>query len=468
LCGGLPSHRVYLLTGEPGTGKTTLAMQYLLEGVRQGERCVYVTLSETAEELRLASASHGWNLDGLDIVELIPPAETLGPEDQYTIFHPAEVELGETTKRVFNEVQRRQPSRLVLDSLAELRLLAHDPLRYRRQILALKQFFVNRKCSVLLLDDRGPTSGDAHLESIAHGVILLERLPMHYGGARRRIQVTKMRGVALREGYHDFVLAKGGLAVFPRLIAAEHREVTPGRPFDSGIPEIDQLVGQGLDCGTSTLIMGPAGTGKSSIAQQYAIAAAERGQHAALFLFEEIIETTLRRADGLGLSLRKHVDTGRISLRQVDPAQLSPGEFVHLVCQAVETDGASLVVIDSLNGYLNAMPEERLLVVQMHELLSFLNQRGVLSILVMSQHGMLGQMSTPVDVTYLADTVMMMRFYEMRGAVHKAISVLKKRTGPHESTIRALTLGPGIRVGEPLTSFTGVLTGVPAMSVVDK
>jgi circadian clock protein KaiC len=274
-----------------------------------------------------------------------------------------------------------------------------------------------------------------------------------------------MRGVALREGYHDFVIRKGGVQVFPRLIAAEHRDVTPATTFDSGVPEIDRLVGEGLDSGTSTLIMGPAGAGKSSIAQQYAVAAAERGQRAALFLFEEIVETTLRRADGLGLSLRKHVDSGLITLRQVDPAQLSPGEFVHLVCNAVDADGARLVVIDSLNGYLNAMPEERLLVVQMHELLSYLNQRGVLSILVMSQHGMLGQMSTPVDVTYLADTVVLMRFYEMQGAVHKALSVLKKRTGPHESTIRELTLGPGIRVGEPLTNFRGVMTGVPTMSV---
>jgi circadian clock protein KaiC len=468
LCGGLPSHRVYLLTGEPGTGKTTLAMQVLREGVRSGETCLYVTLSETADELRLAAASHGWNLDAIQLVELFPPAETLGPEDQYTIFHPAEVELGETIRKVFTEVQQRKPSRLVLDSLAELRLLAHDPLRYRRQILALKQFFVDRNCSVLLLDDRGPANGDGHLESIAHGVIVLERMAMQYGAARRRIQITKMRGVPLREGFHDFIIAKGGVVVFPRLVAAEHRQVTPGTTFASGIPEIDQLVGNGLDSGTSTLIMGPAGTGKSSIAQQYAVAAAERGQRAALFLFEEIIETTLRRADGLGLSLRRHVDAGRITLRQVDPAQLSPGEFVHLVCRAVDADGASLVVIDSLNGYLNAMPEERLLVVQMHELLSFLNQRGVLSILVMTQHGMLGHMSSPVDVTYLADTVVMMRFYEMRGAVHKALSVVKKRTGPHESTIRHLTLGPGIRVGEPLTNFTGVLTGVPTMSVIGK
>jgi circadian clock protein KaiC len=468
LCGGLPSHRVYLLTGEPGTGKTTLAMQYLLEGVRSGETCVYITLSETAEELRLAGRSHGWNLDGVQIVEVIPPAEMLGPDDQYTIFHPAEVELGETTKRVFTEVQQRKPTRLVFDSLAELRLLAHDPLRYRRQILALKQFFVNRNCTVLLIDDRGPTSGDAHLESIAHGVMLLERMPMDYGGARRRLQVTKMRGVALREGYHDFNIGHGGVEVFPRLIAAEHREVTPESTFESGVPEIDRLVGGGLDSGTSTLVIGPAGSGKSTIAQQYAVAAAERGDRAALFLFEEIIETTLRRADGLGLTLRAHVDAERIALRQVDPAQLSPGEFVHLVRHAVDVDGARLVVIDSLNGYLNAMPEERLLVVQMHELLSYLNQRGVLTILVMSQHGMLGPMKTPVDVTYLADTVMLMRFYEARGAVHKAISIVKKRTGRHETTIRGLTLGPGIREGEPLSDFTGIMTGVPLMNLGEK
>jgi circadian clock protein KaiC len=311
LSGGLPSHRVFLLTGEPGTGKTTLAMQFLLEGVREGESCLYVTLSESADELRTAAASHGWNLDGIDLVDLIPPAESPGLDDQYTIFHPAEVELGETTKRVFDEVQQRRPARVVLDSLAELRLLAHDALRYRRQILALKQFFVGRACTVLLIDDRGPSSSDAHLESIAHGVISLERMPMHYGGARRRIQITKMRGVQLREGFHDFVIARGGVVVFPRLIAAEHREVSSPTTFASGVAELDQLLGGGLDSGTSTLIMGPAGSGKSSLAQQYAVSAAERGERAVLFLFEEIIETTLRRADGLGLQLRRHVDAGR-------------------------------------------------------------------------------------------------------------------------------------------------------------
>ena len=463
LDGGLPKDRLFLLTGEPGTGKTTLAMQFLLEGVRNGEVSVYVTLSETADELRATATSHGWSLEGVQLVELMPPTETLGPEDQYTIFHPSDVELGQTTKRVFDEVERRKPARLVLDSLSELRLLAHDPLRYRRQILALKQFFVGRSCTVILLDDRSEASADGHLESIAHGVILLERLVVHYGGARRRLQILKMRGVPLREGYHDFVIKTGGLEVYPRLIAAEHREGRPTVKVASGVATLDQLVGGGLDSGTSTLLLGPAGSGKSTIAQQYAVAAAERGDCTAFFLFEESPEIALRRADGLGLPMRAHVDAGRIRLQQIDPVQLSPGEFVSHVRRTVDERGARVIVIDSLNGYLNAMPEERLLVVQMHELLSFLNQRGVLTLLVVSQLGMLGPMQSPVDVTYLADAVVLLRFYESQGAIHQAISVLKKRTGRHERTIRPLTLGPGVNVGEPLTGFHGILTGVPVL-----
>ena len=463
LDGGLPKDRLFLLTGEPGTGKTTLAMQFLLEGVRNGEGSVYITLSETADELRAAATSHGWNLEGVPLVELMPPPETLGPEDQYTIFHPSDVELGQTTKRVFDEVERRKPARLVLDSLSELRLLAHDPLRYRRQILALKQFFVGRSCTVVLLDDRSEGSKDGHLESISHGVILLERLVVHYGGARRRLQILKMRGVPLREGYHDFTVKTGGLIVYPRLIAAEHREGRGRTTVASGVAPLDQLLGGGLDSGTSTLILGPAGSGKSTIAQQYAVAAAARGDRAALFLFEESPEIALHRADGLGLPVRTNVDAGRIILQQVDPVQLSPGEFVCQVRRMVDERGARLIVIDSLNGYLNAMPEERLLVVQMHELLSFLNQRGVLTLLVVSQLGMLGPMQSPVDVTYLADAVVLLRFYESRGAIHQAISVLKKRTGRHERTMRELTLGPGVDVGEPLTGFHGILTGVPVL-----
>jgi circadian clock protein KaiC len=463
LCGGLPKDRLFLLTGEPGTGKTTLAMQFLIEGVRNGERSLYVTLSETAEELRAAATSHEWNLGDVQIVELMPPAETLGPEDQYTIFHPSDIELGQTTRRVFDEVEQRRPARLVLDSLAELRLLAHDPLRYRRQILALKQFFVGRSCTVVLLDDRSGSSTDGHLESISHGVILLERRVVHYGGARRRLQVVKMRGVPLREGYHDFVIETGGLRVYPRLVAAEHRESRRSTTVASGVAALDQLLGGGLDSGTSTLILGPAGCGKSTLAQQYAAAAAARGDRAAFFLFEESPEIALRRADGLGLPTRASVDAGRILMQQVDPVQLSPGEFVCRVRRTVDERDARVVVIDSLNGYLNAMPEERLLVVQMHELLSFLNQRGVLTLLVVSQLGMLGPMQSPVDVTYLADAVVLLRFYESCGALHQAISVLKKRTGRHERTIRELTLGPGVNVGEPLTGFQGVLTGVPIL-----
>jgi circadian clock protein KaiC len=440
-------------------------MQFLLEGARRGERTTYVTMSETAEELRRAGASHGWTLDGVDLVELTPPTEGLGPDGQYTIFHPAEVELGEMAARILEAVAEHEPARLVLDSLSELRLLAHDPLRDRRQILALKQFFVGRACTVLLVDDRSAPSGDGgHLESISHGVVLLERVAVRYGGARRRLQVTKMRGVQLREGYHDFVIVRGGLVVFPRLIAAEHRGARLRETVPSGIATLDQLLGGGLDSGTSLLIMGPAGTGKSSLAQQYAVTAAERGHRAALFLFEEIAQTALQRADGLGLALRAYVESGRISIDQVDPAQLSPGEFIQTVRERAQEKGARIVVIDSVNGYLNAMPEEQLLVVHLHELLTFLSQRGILTILVITQQGVIGRTESPIDVTYLADTVILLRFYEAAGIVHQAISVLKKRSGPHERTIRELRLGPGIRVGEPLTAFTGVLTGTPTFT----
>ena len=458
LGGGLPRNRIHLVEGDPGTGKTTLALQFLLEGVKLGEAGLYVTLSETKEELIAVACSHGWSLDALTICELTVPEETLKPESQYTLFHPSEVELGETTKSVLDEVERVQPARLVFDSLSEMRLLARDPLRFRRQILALKQFFIGRQCTVLLLDDRA-----SEVKSVAAGVIVFEHLAPTYGAERRRLRVQKMRGTKFRGGYHDFMIRTGGLQIFPRLVAAEHRHTLTPRPLGSGIPALDALLGGGLDRGTSTLLMGPAGVGKSSVAAQYASAAADRGERAAMFIFDESHAVFLARATGLGMSLPRHVASGRVTLRQVDPAELSPGEFVSTVREVVERDRPAVVAIDSLNGYLHAMPEEQFLTLQLHELLAYLAHHDIVTIMVVAQHGLVGAgMQTVVDVSYLADTVVMFRYFEAEGAVRQAVSVLKKRTGQHERTIRELSLGSGaIAVGAPLHRFEGVLTGVP-------
>jgi len=461
--GGFPANRLYLVEGDPGTGKTTLALKFLLEGAGQGEPVLYVTLSETKEELESVAESHGWSLDKINIYELIPSEESLKTDSQYTIFHPSEIELGETTNAVLEQVERINPRRIVFDSLSEMRLLARDPLRYRRQILALKQYFAGRLCTVLLLDDRTSTDGDLQVQSIAHGVVELEHLALEYGAERRRLRILKLRGSKYRGGYHDFNIETGGIAVYPRLVAAEHRQEFTREAITSGVPELDTLLGGGLERGTGTLILGPAGSGKSSIAAQFAIATAERGEHAASFIFDEGRETYLARAAGLGKEMKEQVEAGRMIIQQVDPAELSPGEFAYYVRRSVERDGARVVVIDSLNGYLQAMPDERFLTVQMHELLTYLNRQGVVTILVMAQHGFMGaNMETPVDVSYLADTVLMLRFFEAAGAVRRAISVVKKRTGYHENTIREMRMSSdGITVGKPLTEFHGVLTGVP-------
>ncbi|HEV7375834.1 MAG TPA: ATPase domain-containing protein [Pyrinomonadaceae bacterium] len=463
LNGGFPANRLYLVEGDPGTGKTTFALQFLLEGARQGEPVLYVTLSETKEELIAVARSHGWSLDGINIYELIPPEESLKTETQYTIFHPSEVELGDTTKAVLEEVERIQPRRIVFDSLSEMRLLARDPLRYRRQILALKQFFTGRQCTVLLLDDRTSTANDLQVQSIAHGVLMLEQLAMDYGAERRRLRVVKLRGSRFRGGYHDFKILTGGVDVYPRLVAAEHHQPFVKESISSAVPELDELLGGGLDRGTSTLVMGPAGCGKSSLAAQFVACAAKRNELVAAFLFDEGINIYLARTAGLGTDMQADVESGRIKVQQIDPAELSPGEFAHRVRCVVEEDGARVVVIDSLNGYLQAMPDERFLTVQMHELLSYLNQQGVVTLLVMAQHGFMGAlMGTPVDVSYLADTVVLLRYFEAEGAVRRAISVIKKRTGFHEDTIRELRLSAkGIEVGKPLADFHGVLTGIP-------
>jgi circadian clock protein KaiC len=463
LGGGFTPNRLYLVEGDPGSGKTTLALLYLLEGARLGEPTLYVTLSETKEEVLSVARSHGWSLDAIHICELVASEESLTPDSQYTMYHPSETELGETTRKVLEEVERIKPRRVVFDSLSELRLLAQNPLRYRRQILALKQFFVGRNCTVLLLDDRTGDQSDIQVRSIAHGVLTLEQLAPEYGSERRRLKVVKIRGRKYRGGYHDFVIRRGGLDVFPRLVASEHHQRFPRELLKSGIESLDALVGGGLDRGTSTLIMGPAGSGKSSVAIQYVGAAAARGECVAVFIFDESRHTLLTRSAGLGTDLQPYLDKGTVTIQQVDPAELAPGEFVQAVRQAVEERHCRVIVIDSLNGYLNAMPEERFLTIQLHELLTYLGQRGVTTILVVAQHGLMGSgMQAPVDVSYLADSVILTRYFELQGRVKKAVSVVKKRSGAHEDTIRELRLGrQGLSVSEPLQKLRGVLTGVP-------
>ena len=460
LGGGLPRNRVYLVEGDPGCGKTTLALQFLLEGRRNGEAGVHVTLSETGDELRGVATSHGWSLDDLAICELARE-EQLRPDAQYTLFHPSEVELGETTRQVLEHVERARPSRVVFDSLAEMRLLARDPLRFRRQILALKQFFVGRQCTVLLIDDRS-SPPDAQVHSLVNGVVSLERVVAPYGSARRRLQITKLRGVDFRTGYHDFDITTGGLVVFPRLLMSSGARPPVPRRHHSGVPEVDALLGGGLESGLSTLLIGPAGVGKSVLALQYAFAAADRGERSAIFLLDESLESYLARARGLGMSLEAHLESGRMEIHPVHPVDTSPGKFAHMVREAVEVRQAGVVVVDSLNGYLYSMPDEHLLIGQMHELLAFLGARGVLTLLVVAQAGIIGGMTTPVDVTYLADTVILLRYFEAAGSVRQAVSVVKKRSGRHERTIRELRVsGHGLQVGQPLEEFQGVLTGVP-------
>ncbi len=463
LGGGLTPHRLYLVEGIPGAGKTTLALQFLIEGVRRGEPVLYVTLSETAEELQTVAASHGWSLEGVNIQELVPSEALLDGEQQNTMFYPSEVEMNEMTKTILAKVELIRPTRVVVDSLSELRLLADSPLRYRRQILALKQYFAGRQCTIIFLDDLTEPNYDLQIQSIAHGVISLEHLNPEYGAERRRMRVIKYRGAQFRGGYHDYALRRGGLDVFPRLVAAEHRRGGKRTRISSGIAELDTLLGGGIEQGTSALIAGPPGTGKSSLAAQFVSAAAEAGQHAAMFIFDESIHTLVTRAANLGINLEKYIDSGHIAVQQVDPAELCPGELAHAIRQAVEKKHASIIVIDSLNGYLNAMPGEQFLTIQLHELLSYLNQMGVAALLIGAQHGLIGsQMTSPVDASYLADAIILLRYFEARGEVRQALSIIKKRGGEHERTIREFCLqNGGIRVGEPLREFRGVLTGVP-------
>jgi circadian clock protein KaiC len=459
--GGLPSNRLYLLEGKPGTGKTTLALQYLLTGARAGEKVLYITLSETRDELQEVADSHGWELEGISVVELSAIGAQLEAAAQNTLFHSSEVELTQTTKMLLEEVERVQPSRVVFDSISELRLLSQSPLRYRRQILALKQYFAGRKCTTLLLDD-GSAEEDPQLKSLAHGIVMLEQLAPEYGSERRRLMVLKIRGSKYRGGYHDFSIETGGLCVYPRLVAAEHVRDFEHESISSGLKGLDNLLGGGLTRGTSNLFIGPAGSGKSTIAMKFLLEAAKRGEKSAIYSFDETLGTVMARAKKLDLELKGRVDEGVIQLHQVDPAEMSPGEFAFAIKSAVERDGIDIVQIDSLNGFLHAMGDERYLNLQLHELVTYLNQQGIVTIMMLAPHGMLGQMHTPLDITYLADTVVALRYYEASGSVHKAISVIKKRTGKHERTIREVNIERGkINVGRPLTKFRGIFTGTP-------
>lgn len=466
LAGGLTRDRVFLLEGSPGTGKTTVALQFLLEGAAAGETGLYITLSETEEELRDAAATHNWTLgEEIRIFELVPPESLVDAAHQQSLLYSADLELGETTRHLFEAIERVKPMRIVLDSLSEIRLLAQDSLRYRRQILALKHYFSRHGATVLLLDDLTTDTMDKTVHSIAHGVIRLEMVSPAYGAERRRLRVLKYRGQVYRGGFHDFAITTGGIRAFPRLIAAEHRTGFTGERLASGIAELDTLLGGGMERGSSSLIIGPAGTGKSLLAIQFTVAAIARGERAALFVFDEELGLLFARTKAMGFDLEGLRDRGSLLIEQVDAAEMAPGEFTHRVRAFVDNHQIRTVVIDSLNGYQAAMPEEQLLVLHLHELLLYLNRQGVTTFLTIAQHGLIGDMQSPVDVTYLADTVVLLRYFEALGRVRRAISVIKKRAGPHEDTIREYRVTDhGIALGPPLEEFQGVLRGVPVYS----
>lgn len=465
LAGGLRRGRVYLLEGSPGTGKTTVACQFLLAGAAAGERGLYITLSETETELRETARSHGWEFaDPVTLFELVPPENLLDEDQQQSLLYSADLELGETTKRIFEIVERVNPLRVVVDSLSEIRLLAQSSLRYRRQILAIKHYFATRDVTVLMLDDLTSDTHDKTVHSVAHGVVRLEELAPDYGGERRRLRVIKYRGQKYRGGFHDFVIDTGGVRVFPRLVSSEHKSRFKREVLKSESPQLDSLLGGGIERGSSTLVLGPAGTGKSLLTLTFAVGAIRRGEKAAMFVFDEELGLLIERAKGLGIDIQTLIDSGDLFVTQVDAAELAPGEFAHLVRTCVDTRDARTVIIDSLNGYQAAMPEERQLILHMHELLQFLNRKGATTFLTVAQHGLVGDMRAPVDVTYLADTVVLLRYFEAAGRVRRAISVIKKRTSAHEDTIREYRIhSGGISLGEPLTGFQGVLRGVPEL-----
>ena len=462
LGGGLTPSRVYLVEGTPGTGKTTLALQFLLEGAKQGEKGLYITLSETAEELASVADSHGWSLDSISVFELINDMD-LDPDGEQSILYPSEIELGETTQSVMQQVGMQAPSRIVFDSLSEMRLLAQNPLRYRRQILALKHYFSSRKCTVLLLDDKTSEAGDQQLHSIAHGVISLEQAAHEFGPERRRLRVVKMRGLKFRGGYHDFIVGTGGLQVFPRLVAAEHGREFTANSQSTGSAGLDRLLGGGLVPGTSFLICGPSGIGKTTTSMRCALAAMERGERVSYYLFDEGLSTFLLRSKALGMDLMPYIDNGLLTIHHIDPAEVAPGEFSHMLRTAIERNNAKFVVIDSLNAYLQAMPGEKFLILQMHEILSYLNQQGITTVLVLGQHGVIGDVHVDVDLSYLSDATMFLRFFESGGQIRTAMFVIKSRTSNHQRTLHEFRISAegGIQVGDALENFEGILTGLP-------
>jgi circadian clock protein KaiC len=464
LGGGLPQGHMYLIEGESGAGKTTFGLHFLLDGRNRGERTLWITLSETARELEQTARSHGWSLEGIELCNLVTVQQVLKPEEKYSFFSPADVELDDITKAVVETVERIKPTRVVFDPFSDIRHLARDVLRYRRQILALREFFADQGSTVLLMQEmtRG-TPGDIQAEALVHGYLTLHQESPEYGGQRRRVRVHKMRGMPFRDGYHDFSIQTGGVEVYPRLIAADYTDDLPEELFASGLSELDALVGGGLDRGSSLLLMGPAGVGKSTLAAQFAVAAGQRGERASVFAFDETLRAFRNRSDKLGIPVTEQIHSGLLRVRQVDSAEFSPGQFTHLVMREVDDHGSQVVVIDSLSGYLSAMPEERFLATHVHELLTYLSHRNVITILTLAQHGVMGAgVQSPIDISYLADTVLLLRYFESFGAVRRALSVLKKRSGAHENAIRELTIGPvGLTVGQPLDEFLGVLTGYP-------
>ena len=464
LRGGLTAGNVFLLEGHPGTGKTTLALSFLMEGARTGERGLYITLSETERELRAGAASHGWTLsDRITVTELAPP-ENLLEAQQQTLLYASDLELGETSRRILERLEAVKPDRVVVDSLSEIRLLAQNSLRYRRQILSLKHYFARHSATVMLLDDLTSDPTDKTVHSVVHGVVQLEEIAPVYGSQRRRLRVSKYRGQSFRGGYHDFTIVTGGLAVFPRLVSGEHRTRFARTRMTSNIPELDALLGGGIEQGSSVLVLGPAGTGKSTFAYQFVGAAIGRGENAAIFVFDEELGLLFDRSRAIGFDLEAMRDSGALHIEQVDAAELSPGEFAHRVRERMETSDAKAVVIDSLNGYQSSMPDEKALLLHIHELLQFLNRRGATTFLTIAQHGLVGDMQTPVDVTYIADTVILLRYFEALGKVRRAVSIIKKRTGRHEDTIREFQIGTGgLRLGAPLAEFQGILRGIPSL-----